>query len=270
MKIRKAVFFTVLLLFLMPVMAAAQNNQIKQVDLGLRQYLPGDIVHLVIEAPEDTNRIKVIMPDYNELDLIYEPRSKLWHGYWEVSMGLKKGVYQAKLIAGDVAGESFQGKSSPFYIAEPVMALMMRISPSREVAEEKLTESERIARERAIGAARIALEEERKAELRGEPPPKRLQPAPPAVAVKPPVKKKIPAVKPRRVKKKPVRVSRPKKDINVTKASLIIAARSYLNKSQYNKAKAKLKALLKIEPDNRDIKTLVNRLEVIGKAKGDN
>lgn len=54
----------------------------------------------------------------------------------------------------------------------------------------------------------------------------------------------------------------------MTKARLIVAARSYMAKFEYEKAKSELKALLKIEPDNREIKTIVNRLEAVIRAKG--
>jgi len=197
--------------------------------LGMREYLPGDIVHIVIEAPVDTNRIKAIMPDGEEINLIYDGHLNIWNGYWEVPAGFKKGIYQARLAASDVEGVSFEGSSSAFYISEPVLALMMKVAPSEEVAgEERPTEKEKIA--------------------------KSVEPT----VINPPVKIAAKKVKPGKV----ARIV-PKEDINVAKARLIAAARSYLAQFEYEKAKAELNALLKIEPDNKEVKTMLNRLEAV-------
>ncbi|MDD5594068.1 MAG: hypothetical protein PHG97_04970 [Candidatus Margulisbacteria bacterium] len=252
----------------------AQNFKVSQMGLGLREYLPGDIVHIVIEAPPDTNHIKAVMPNGEEINLNFDGRSNVWNGYWEVPAGVKKGIYTAKLIANDVEGVTFQGDSSAFYIGEPILALMMKIAETEEASMAKLTEKERIARQRAIESARLALAARRRVALTEGAVTEEA-----AIPVRPPVKiaaKKIP-VKPA-AKKKPFKLAAKKvkikkfaragEDINVTKARLIVAARSYMAKFEYQKAKSELKALLKIEPDNREIKTMINRLEAVIRAKG--
>ncbi|MFA4844915.1 MAG: hypothetical protein WC632_08240, partial [Candidatus Margulisiibacteriota bacterium] len=220
-----------------------------------------------IEAPPDTNRVRATMPNGDEVNLSYDGRSSVWNGYWDVPAGVKKGIYTAKLVASDVAGVTFQGDSSVFYIGEPILALMMRIAETEEAAAVKLTEKERIARQRAIESARLALAARRRAGLTEEAVAEEA-----ALPVQPPARiaaKKKPfklAAKKSKIKK--FARAGTKEDVNVTKARLIVAARSYLAKFEYQKAKSELKVLLKIEPDNREIKTIVNRLEAVIRAKG--
>lgn len=278
MKHSRAVLGGLFLLIFLPhlVCAQAQNYKISPIGSGLREYLPGDIVHIVIEAPPDTNNVKAVMPDGLELSLYYDGRYNVWQGHWEVPPGFKKGLYTAQLIAGDFAGVTFRGESTPFYVAEPVLSLMMRIASLEGGAGKPLTAQERTAQKRALQSAHLAIEARRKAALattEAVAQPTIIRPGIKAAGKKRPVRlaaKRPAQVAAKRGKFRRVARLQPGEDLNVTKARLIIAARSYLAKLQYNNAKTELKALLKIEPDNREIKTIINRLEAVGRARGDN
>ena len=119
MKFFKTIFFGILLLTFMLTFVDAQNFKVSQMGLGLREYLPGDIVHIVIEAPPDTNRVKATMPNGEEVNLTYDGHSNVWNGYWEVPGGVKKGIYTAKLLASDVEGVTFQGDRPDFGRIDP-------------------------------------------------------------------------------------------------------------------------------------------------------
>lgn len=269
----------IIIFFALGSVVCAQSFKISSSDLGVREYLPGDIVHIVIEAPLDTSQVKAVMPDGDEITLNYDGRSNLWHGYWEVPSSFKKGIYQANLRATDVEGGHFEGISTAFYIGEPVLALMMRITATSEAPAGRLSEKERIARQRAVESARLAKEETRKKamtekmieETAGAQ--TEAEVAPPArpevktVIKRAIIKRKIIKVA---VRPKPRRMARrtaAKEDFNVTKARLVVAARSYMAQFEYKKAMSELKALLKIEPDNKEVRVILKRLEAVIRAK---
>jgi len=102
-----------------------------QAEPKIRQYMPGDIVHIIVEAPYDTKEITAVMPDEQRALLSFDSRHNVWHGYWEVPHGYKKGVYTAKLLAVDVEGRLFEGQSAQFVVSEPAMTLMVQMSPQK-------------------------------------------------------------------------------------------------------------------------------------------
>ncbi|MBN3032613.1 MAG: hypothetical protein JW873_00775 [Candidatus Saganbacteria bacterium] len=241
-------------------------------ELALREYLPGDIVHILIDAPIDTASITAVMPDGSSVQLGYDARSNLWHGYWEIPPGFKKGQYRARLIASDVAGNTFEGKSSAFLIAEPVLALMTRIFtgeaplPLARRAPGKLEAAPELTAE-AVPAARLPVRETKPL----------AQPAAEEVEApaRPVVKKVKPAAKP--AARAPARKPEPRKQIvsvvtkadsSLNKAELAMAVRSAMSRAEYEKARSQLQALLRIDPNNREAKTILNRLEVVIRAKG--
>ena len=57
-----------------------------------RVYLPGDFVHVIVEAPVDTTQITALMPDGNAISLIQGRRTNIWRGIWQVPISFKKGV----------------------------------------------------------------------------------------------------------------------------------------------------------------------------------
>ena len=134
-------------------------------------------------------------------------------------------------------GKTFEGETSPFYIGEPALVTLIGL--------ESLKESGR--RVERTSEAEVKEEEAEEEEI---------------VAEKPsPVPKK--EVKPVRIVK-PRRRPRP---ISLVKARLITAARSYLATQEYQKTKSTLRALLIMEPKSGEIKTLLDRIDTIIKAR---
>lgn len=96
-------------------------------------YFPGDTVHIVVEAPMDTDSVSAVMPDGQELSMFLDRRTKVWHNYWQVPVNFKKGTYTAKLTAVDVEGRNFEGETAPIFVEEPTMPVVMRFAPSGKV-----------------------------------------------------------------------------------------------------------------------------------------
>jgi hypothetical protein len=195
-------------------------------------YFPGDIVHIVVEAPVDTSQIVATMPDGTEFLMFYEQRTRVWHNYWEVPAGFKKGTYAAHLVATDVEGRIFSGETAAFFVGEPNLPVVLRLMSTEEASP-------------APPAAEIKPE-----------------PVPPAAEKKPEPKKRIetggkPAAKPDQVI-----VGRPK-DRDIERLQLMNSAREYMAKQDYRSAREELRAYLRIDPDNIEVELMLNRLEVI-------
>lgn len=278
---------------LLPVLTTAEpafaQITISQAGASTRQYLPGDIVNIMVEAPIDTYQITAVAPDGSEIKLTFDPRTNIWYGYWKVSPGVKKGGYQAKLKAVDFEGNPFEGLTSTFFIGEAPAAML----PTAEVERREL-----LAKKLAVEATILAREAEDKArqakELSAEK--KELTPAAEAERQQRAAKKlaiessilaleaedkatrareaaveagKIiataeaarPVIKP--PKETP---AKPKKD-NLARVRLITTARSYMARHEYKRARDELKKLLKIEPGSPEIKNMLTRLDTIIKAK---
>lgn len=188
---------------------------------GVMKYFPGDVVHIVVEAPSDVVSVTALMPDGEQLNLSFNRRTQVWHNYWEVPAGFKKGGYTAKLRAVDVEGRVFEGETELFYVGEPTLPMVMRIEPTKE------------ARLRPAAVKKPAEKKEKIAKK---------------AVVKPKKAKKAKKVA---VKAKPGYVSGMR---------LMIEAREYLFKHDYGKTLAKLDALLKIDPGNSEIRAMRNQI----------
>jgi hypothetical protein len=246
----KTLFLGLTGVWLLAVALSAQPaDQLSASDRALREYLPGDIVHILIEAPLDTAKIGAVMPDGSEIQLGFDARSNLWHGYWEIPPGFKKGLYRARLIATDVGGYSFEGKTSAFRVTEPVLALLTRISSGENGEAPRLAHSRRAVFDLAVT-------------------PEVVPAARPVVA--------RPKAKIAPVRRAALKAVRPKKMISVVtkgdsaskKAQLVAAVRAAMSQSDYETARRQLKALLKTDPKNKEMRTILNRLEVVVRAKG--
>jgi hypothetical protein len=112
---------------------AACLSQAGQAAVSHQVYFPGDVVHIVVEAPVNTDSVSAVMPDGQELNMIFDRRNQVWHNYWQVPMSFKKGTYTAKLSALDVEGKSFEGESAPILVDEPTIPVIMRFTSSGEV-----------------------------------------------------------------------------------------------------------------------------------------
>jgi len=278
MRFIKAFFLELTGILLLASALHAAVYQVSPSDLGLRQYLPGDIVHLLIEAPYDTVQINAIMPDGQEIKLSYDDRSRLWHGYWEVPPAFKRGLYRAKLLARDVEGVEFEGTSAAFYITEPTLALMMKVSPQKPGAPLVLSSSEQYV---IVPQAAVPAQPPVQPLTQTLTQPPAQTPAPPlseeatvpqaawSKAVKPevtpPVKQA--AKKPAKLKKKLVSVIT-KGDARSAKINGVIAARAHMSMGEYENARIQLAALLKTDPDNQAVKTMLNRVAAVIRAKG--
>lgn len=246
----------------------ALKNRIEEI--RSREYLPGDIVHIVVEAPLDTQQIIATMPDEQQVTLAYDGRNSVWHGYWEVPYGFKKGVYTAMLLATDVDGKSFEGQSAQFLVGEPILALMVQLAPSpggkqpgKKIAPPTLPPKKLVAPVSPEVAAEVPL----RVTTPVPPIEKYLAESKPVEipAPTPPVVKK--AKRPAQLRRRPVMVRRPE-DKNLRIAKLMIAAKDYTAKQDYVRARRQLEALLKIAPKNTEVKLMKARLDVIIKAKG--
>ena len=90
-----------------------------------KEYLPGDFVQLVVDAPVDTAQISATMPDGSVISLVHERTSSLWRGIWEVPINFGKGTYSAKLRAIDLEGNVFEGLSDTFTINQLSMIMLV-------------------------------------------------------------------------------------------------------------------------------------------------
>lgn len=124
---------SIILLLLIPSFAGAAPTALTNPAVNAQTYLPGDFVHVVVEAPVDTSQITAIMPDGTPVALIQERRTNIWRGIWQVPVDFKKGTYSANLTAVDVQGNVFTGQTDSFYVGE--LALVTLVSkPTAEAA----------------------------------------------------------------------------------------------------------------------------------------
>lgn len=250
---------------LQPFVAFAQTgSNVYMTGKPSQAYYPGDVVHVVVEAPVDTDSVTAVMPDGQELNMVYDRRNKVWHNYWQVPMYFKKGTYVAKLTATDVEGKNFEGETSSIIVAEPTMPVIMRFVSSEEAAQKPA------AVQPAPPAPAVAPAPAKPAPAAIKPAPAPVKPAP--VAAKP---APVPAKPARVVPKAPVQRSKtktsisvtPKLDINIIRLRYIVAARNYVAKQDYVNARTRLNALLKIDPENSEIKQMLTRIETVIKTR---
>lgn len=124
---------SIILFFFIPALAGAAPSVLNNPTVSARSYLPGDFVHVVVEAPVDTAQITATMPDGTTASLIQDRRTNVWRGIWQVPVDFKKGTYSASLTAVDVQGNVFNGQTDSFDIGE--LALITLVGkPTSEVA----------------------------------------------------------------------------------------------------------------------------------------
>jgi hypothetical protein len=267
---KKCCLLTLLILMFtvcsLEALAAQQtgNFGISEAGAPAKKYFPGDIIHLVVQAPLDTDHLSALMPDNRTIKFTYDPPTNLWHGYWEVPASFKKGTYAANLVAVDFEGNSFEGATTAFFIGEPAVH-MANLSPSEEA---KLKEQQ--AKKLATEALLLAEESQQKlnqaqAMLKGQ----EYVAAETKTAVKPAIaaapKPKQVAAKPKQVAAKPKQVAA-KPAENLTRLALITKARAYIIDHNYEKAKEQLLVLLELRPDDANIKLMLDRIEAIIKS----
>ena len=253
--------FLFLLLTSVAIAETQSTFRIAQAGSLTRQYFPGDFVHLIVEAPVDTSQIGATMPDSTLVKMVHERSTNVWHGLWQVPIGFKSGSYYAKLSAVDLEGNLFEGQSSPFTIGELAMVMLVGRVATKEAAERQ-AEAKRLAAEADILAAEAGDKAARarallSGEAAGE---QRVQ-----MAIKPVVR--MPAVK----KRGPVVAVRPRPKTagsdGVFKARFATVARFYLEKMEYKKVKTQLQAMLKIDPRNKEMRSMLGRVDKLIKAK---
>jgi len=226
-------FLLLFLLLTSIVVAESQPNfRIAQAGAGSRQYFPGDFVHLIVEAPVDTSQISATMPDSTLVKMVHERATNVWHGLWQVPIGFKSGSYYAKLSAVDLEGNDFEGQSSSFTVGEIAMVMLVgKVAATKEAVP-------------VITPAPVSEKPARMA-IRPMVAKKRVT----AVAVRPKPKVKTAASE------------------GVFKARFATVARFYLEKMDYKKVKAQLQAMLKIDPQNKDMRNMLSRVDKLIKAK---
>src|SRR3989338_1360272 len=198
---------------------------------GLKVYLPGDVVHVVVGAPIDTTQVIAAMPDGERIKLSFERRTYTWHSHWEIPYGFKKGTYHAKLTATDIEGKIFEGETQPFYVGELALVTLIGLGPTTEVElTEKLVK---------IPTAEASVLKE------------------PVVGSKvEPGKKVVPLKK---------SVAKPKGPVSLV--HFLPVVRQYIAGQEYEKARAQLLAIFRTYPDSMEIKTMLSRLDMVIKAK---
>jgi hypothetical protein len=235
--VRTQLWMLLVICFIAPIWAASAV-EMSEGETGIHKYLPGDVVHLVINAPLDTARVTAVAPDGKTIEMAYDKEAKAWDGYWEIPLGFKKGIYNATLKALDVENRKFEGKTASFYVGEPVLPLVLKLENTEQAEVVAPPAARRAEASRPEPEKEIAVEEV-------EQPAAMAAPAKRAVAVRP----------------------RPKENINATRLRLMSAARKFLAENDYKRAEGQLRALLKIDPDNSDIKQMLSRIEAVIRAK---
>lgn len=248
--------------------AANQNFKIVQAGSGVKEYLPGDFIHVIIEAPFDIQQIVADMPDNTQVNLVHERQTNVWHGLWQVPIGFKKGTYYAKLTAVDLEGNTFEQQTNAFFIGELTFITLIK----KQSTSESALQGE-LAKKESIEARILALEAEEKAkhaqEMLGigvESPVEK--PVQPVKVVKKEIVAKVPQIKKQKKKKPKIAAMKEKEGQRLKQARLATVARFYIEKLDYRKAEGQVKELLKIDPKNESMNLMLNRIQKIRKAKG--
>lgn len=142
--IRYFVLSLIVLSPLIPLAVLAEGSiAANQAQVNAREYLPGDFVHVIVDAPTDTAQITATMPDGTDVSLVQQRVSGLWRGIWQVPVNFTKGTYFAKLMAVDVLGNVFAGESDVFSVGElSMISLIGKGSPEvivKAPLQEKIT-----------------------------------------------------------------------------------------------------------------------------------
>jgi hypothetical protein len=229
-----------------PLLAQENIGSVPRSAITPRTYLPGDLVHLVVGAPSNVVQVIAAMPDGQRLTLDFERRTHIWHGLWEVPYGFQKGDYTASLVATDVEGKLFEGKTNSFYIGEPALVTLIGLELTQEAQRQPVPPT----------AAIISKQ------------PEVVMAHKPAAPGPQPTKQKI---KPRKRVTRAEAVKLKAKLANdkmTLKFKLFTMARVHLTTQQFAKTAADLRQLLKLDPNNPEVKAMLIRVEKISQAKG--
>lgn len=132
-----------------------------QQSVDARNYLPGDFVHVIVDAPVDTSQITATMPDGSIISLMQDRRSNVWRGVWQVPVDFSKGLYSAKLSAVDVSGNIFEGMTDVFNVGVLAITTLTVKSTAETVSNISLKESIKpTASPSVISKAKLAGDEE--------------------------------------------------------------------------------------------------------------
>ncbi|MBI5700475.1 response regulator [Candidatus Saganbacteria bacterium] len=129
---KKWLFIIIIFIICFFQISFAQTLTVSRDDAS-KEYLPGDFVHIVVDAPADTAQITAVTPDGSIISLVQERRSTVWRGIWQVPINFRSGKFTAKLTAVDVAGNIFEGQTDSFSIKQ--LAVISLVSKgTREAA----------------------------------------------------------------------------------------------------------------------------------------
>lgn len=109
--------------------------KIPRVRMIAKEYLPGDFVHVMVEAPLDTVQINVVMPDSKIINMVQDRGTNIWHGLWQVPVNFKSGRYTATINAVDVEGEVFSGRTDTFVVGQLALITLTRKGTLEAVKE---------------------------------------------------------------------------------------------------------------------------------------
>jgi len=138
-KNRNFCFFSLILIVFFSFFAGSAGAQLKTAP-NTRQYLPGDFVQVIVEAPLDTAQITATMPDSTVISLVQERVTGIWRGVWQVPVDFKKGQYFAKLSAVDLSGDVFDGQTDFFTIGELALITLTQKETKKAVVKPPLRE----------------------------------------------------------------------------------------------------------------------------------
>lgn len=214
-----------------------------------KKYFPGDFVHIIVTAPQDTVKITSILPSNDRVELVHDRRTNIWNGLWQVPIGFKPGSYTAVLEGKDMEGNTFSGYTAPFVIGE--MAIIAKIikapSPEVEPREERSRRLELIAAQLADQAHRAISSKKAK----------------PSLAIK---KKTAARLKPR-TKSKRININlvevENEKMLNVTEVKLVTITRYYLGKMAWDKVQTSLEYLTRLDPKNKEYRQMLHRVRTV-------
>jgi len=217
----------------------------------IKKYFPGDYVHIIVTAPQDTVKITSFMPNNDRIELVHDRRANIWYGLWQVPIGFKVGNYTAILEAKDMEGTLFSGETVPFIIGEMTIIAMLKkaTSPEAETRAEQSRRLELNTAQLAAAAKPAILPQEAKPPL--------------------PAKKKTAVrIKPGKKLKKInfVEVGQDKV-LNVTEVKLVTIARYYMAKMDFDKVQTSLKYLIRLDPANQEYRKMLQRVQTVIKTE---
>jgi hypothetical protein len=99
-----------------------------------RRYFQGDIIPVIVEAPYDIETIVAVMPNGDQVKLLYDEKADAWYGIWKVPKGTKDGLFRARIIATDFEGVKITSTSTPFFLGRSTASTPEVPAVAKEVA----------------------------------------------------------------------------------------------------------------------------------------